>query len=171
MKALLPKQAWQVATQYQRQLHRYLLRRLGKPQNVDDLAQEVYLRLLRLDDAEYMRTPLAYLYRVAANVLNDWNEVEQRENHVTADSDQLDRWSESGEAAWPESPSERLELAQQIERALAQLPPLQAAILVLFEQEGMSYQEIAAELKISVHTVEKYLTVARARMRAMKWEC
>lgn len=170
MKSLLPKQAWQVATQYKRQLHCYLLRRLSKPQNVDDLAQEVYLRLLRIDDAEYMRTPLRYLYRVAANVLNDWNEVEQREGHVTADSEEIDRWSESAEAAWPENPGERLELAEQIDNALAQLPPLQATILVLFEQEGLSYQEIAEELKISVHTVEKYLTLARARMRTMKWE-
>jgi RNA polymerase sigma factor (sigma-70 family) len=170
MKSLSPKKAWQVATEYKRQLHSYLLRRLGKPQNVDDLAQEVYLRLLRIDDADYMRTPLAYLYRVASNVLSDWNEVEQRERHVTADSEELDRWSESAEAAWPENPTDRLELAEQIERALAQLPPLQAAILVLFEQEGLTYREIAQELKISVHTVEKYLTLARARIRTVRWE-
>jgi RNA polymerase sigma-70 factor (ECF subfamily) len=170
MKSLLPKQAWQVAAQYKRQLHTYLLRRLGKAQNVDDLAQEVYLRLLRIDDADYMRTPLAYLYRVASNVLSDWNEIEQREGHVTADSGEIDRWSESPEAAWPENPADRLELTEQIERALAQLPPLQATILVLFEQEGLTYQEIAKELEISVHTVEKYLTVARARIRTVRWE-
>jgi RNA polymerase sigma-19 factor, ECF subfamily len=170
MKSLLPKQAWQVAAQYKRQLHNYLLRRLRKPQNVDDLAQEVYLRLLRIDDADYMRTPLAYLYRVASNVLSDWNEIEQREAHVTADSDEIDRWSESPEAAWPDNPTDRLELAEQIERTLAQLPALQATILVLFEQEGLSYQEIAKELQISVHTVEKYLTMARARIRTARWE-
>jgi len=170
MKALSPKQAWQVASQYKRQLHSYLLRRLGKPQNVDDLAQEVYLRLLRIDDSEFMRTPLAYLYRVAANVLSDWNAVEQRERHVTADSEELDRWAESAAAAWPENPNERLELSEQISKALEHLPPLQAAVLVLFEQEGLSYQEIAQRLQISVHTVEKYLTLARARMRTMQWE-
>jgi RNA polymerase sigma-70 factor (ECF subfamily) len=89
---------------------------------------------------------------------------------VTADSGEIDRWSESPEAAWPENPADRLELTEQIERALAQLPPLQATILVLFEQEGLTYQEIAKELEISVHTVEKYLTVARARIRTVRWE-
>jgi RNA polymerase sigma factor (sigma-70 family) len=170
MKSLLPKQAWAVATHYRRQLHQYLLRRLGRPQDVDDVAQEIYLRLLRIDDADYLRTPLAYLYRVASNVLSDWNEVEQHESHVTADSEVLERWAESPEAAWPDNPNERFELAEQIQKALARLPPLQAAILVLFEQEGFSYEEISKKLAISVHTVEKYLTLARARMRTMKWE-
>lgn len=40
----------------------------------------------------------------------------------------------------------------------------------MFEGQGMSYQEIAKELQVSVHTVEKYLTKARARIRTMKWE-
>jgi RNA polymerase sigma-19 factor, ECF subfamily len=170
MKAVLPKQAWKVATQYKRELHRYLLRRLGRPQDLDDVAQEVYLRLIRIDDAEYMRTPLAYLYRVAANVLSDWNEVEQHHEHVVANSEELDRWAESAEAAWPGDPQEREDMARQLERALSELPPLQAAILVMFEAQGMSYQEVAKELQISVHTVEKYLTKARARIRTTKWE-
>jgi RNA polymerase sigma-19 factor, ECF subfamily len=170
MKAVLPKQAWRVATHYKRELHRYLLRRLGRPQDLDDVAQEVYLRLIRIDDAEYMRTPLAYLYRVAANVLNDWNEVEHHHEHVVVSSEEIERWAESADAAWPEDPTEREDLARQLDRALAELPPLQAAILVLFEAQGMSYQEVANELHISVHTVEKYLTKARARIRMMRWE-
>lgn len=170
MKAVLPKQAWKVATHYKRELHRYLLRRLWRPQDLDDVAQEVYLRLLRIDDAEYMRTPLAYLYRVAANVLSDWNEVEQHHEHVVANSEELERWAETAEAAWPDDPNEREDMTRQIDRALSDLPPLQAAILIMFEAQGMSYQEVAKELRISVHTVEKYLTKARAQIRTMRWE-
>jgi RNA polymerase sigma-70 factor (ECF subfamily) len=170
MKSLVPKQAWKVATHYKRELHRYLLRRLARPQDLDDVAQEVYLRLIRIDDAEYMRTPLAYLYRVAANVLHDWNEIEHHHEHVVANSDEVERWAETPDAAWPEDPNERADLARQIDRALAELPPLQAAILVMFEGQGMSYREVARELQVSEHTVEKYLTKARARMRTMKWE-
>lgn len=123
MKLPLPKQAWKVATHYKRELHRYLLRRLARPQDLDDVAQEVYLRLIRIDDADYMRTPLAYLYRVAANVLNDWNEIAQHHEHVIANSDEVDRWADTADAAWPEDPNERVDLARQIDRALAELPP------------------------------------------------
>jgi RNA polymerase sigma-19 factor, ECF subfamily len=171
MKAALPKQAWKVAAHYKRELHRYLLRRLRRPEDVDDVAQEIYLRLIRIDDAEYMRTPLAYLYRVAANALSDWNEVAaQHHDHVLADSEQVERWAESADGALPSDPSESEDLARQVNLALAGLPPLRAAILVMFEVQGMSYQEIASELRISVHTVEKYLTQARARIRAKKWQ-
>lgn len=71
---------------HKRQIRRYLLR---KPQKVDDLAQAVYLRLLRLDDADYLRAPLVHLYHEASSILNDWNEVEQRETDVPADNDRL----------------------------------------------------------------------------------
>jgi DNA-directed RNA polymerase specialized sigma24 family protein len=118
MKLLSPKYACQVATHYKRQLHRYLLRRLDKPQNVDDLARELYLQLPRindlarevylrlppLDNADYRRNPLGYVYRIAENVLNDWKEVERRAGHVTADREQIDRPSESTEAACPDDP-------------------------------------------------------------------
>jgi DNA-directed RNA polymerase specialized sigma24 family protein len=71
---------------YAKQVHRYFLRRLSKPQDVEDLAQEVYLRILRLDDRPWMEDPLRYLYTVAANVLTDFRRDErQEEKYLTVD--------------------------------------------------------------------------------------
>lgn len=54
---------------YDRELHGFLLRRLrGRAESSEDIRQEVYLRMLRFTDAELVREPRAYLYRVARNV-------------------------------------------------------------------------------------------------------
>ena len=73
--------------QYGLGLHRYLERRLPTPQDADDVAQEVYLRLLRLDDTEFVREPQAYLYGVASNVVREFRmRSELERERVTFDS-------------------------------------------------------------------------------------
>lgn len=154
---------------YTKELHRYLARRLRNPQDVDDLAQEVYLRLLRMDETKCVRQPLAYLYGVAAHVVADfW--IENGRTQTNIENESVEELEDDSSAALPDDLAERLNLQQQLERAIAKLPPLQAAILVLHKRDGFSYEEVAAKLGISVHTVEKYLTKARAQIRAMPWE-
>src|SRR6476646_7591720 len=83
------------AHRYARELHRYLLRRLRRPQDVDDLAQEVYLRLLRLDEAKCVEKPLAFLYGVAAHVVADFKlQASTREAHLTFDEEAMEQRAE-----------------------------------------------------------------------------
>jgi RNA polymerase sigma factor (sigma-70 family) len=56
-------------------------------------------------------------------------------------------------------------IQQQIEAALAKLPPMQAAVLVLHKRDGLSYEEVAQKLGLKVETVHKYLTQARLKIR------
>ncbi len=156
---------------YALQLHRYLARRLRRPQDVDDLAQEVYLRLLRLGNENRVRKPLPFLYGIAAHVLADFNmeNVSERE-HLTFDDEAVHAWSQSSAGMAPEELTERLNLQQQIERALAKLPRMHAAVLLAHKRDGLSYKEVAQRLNLSVHTVEKYLTQAKARIRMMSWD-
>lgn len=156
---------------YRRELHRYLMRRLRHPQDVDDLAQEVYCRLIRLEDEKCVHKPLAYLYGIASHVLADFRiEVEQEREHITVDSDTVDEWSDSPSCVLPDDLAERLNLQQQIDRAMAQLPPTHAAVLLAHKRDGMSYDEVAERLGLSIHTVEKYVTQAKARVRTMSWD-
>lgn len=156
---------------YRRELHRYLLRRLRHPQDTDDLAQEVYLRLCRLDDEKCVHKPLAYLYGIASHVLADFRiEVEQQREHITVDSETVEEWSDSPSCVLPDDLGDRLNLQQQIDKALAQLPPTHAAVLLAHKRDGMSYDEVAEALGLSIHTVEKYVTQAKARIRTMSWD-
>ena len=153
---------------YRQELHRYLRRRSRRPQDVDDLAQEVYLRLLRHDNKKCVRKPLAYLYGIAAHVIADYMDGSRQEREQVS-SDGADE-PEEGSGITPDDLGDQLNLQQQIERALAKLPPTQAAVLVAHKHRGLSYEEVAAELGLSIHTVEKYVTQAKARIRMMTWE-
>jgi DNA-directed RNA polymerase specialized sigma24 family protein len=52
-------------------LWRYFVRRVRRRSDAEELAQEVYLRLLRVADADALRNPEAYLYAIAANLLKE----------------------------------------------------------------------------------------------------
>src|SRR6202050_5981982 len=47
-------------------------RRAGSPADIDDIAQEVFLRLLRYDRSELIDYPQAYLFKIASNVSAEW---------------------------------------------------------------------------------------------------
>jgi RNA polymerase sigma factor (sigma-70 family) len=155
--------------QYHTGLHRFLMRRLRSTHNAQDLAQEAYLRLLRLDRAEFVRKPQAYLYRIAANLVYEFK-LRERNEPITFDSEALERAAEFPAEVLQNDASERLIVAQQLESVLTQLPPLYRAVFVLRKRDGLSYPEIARTLDISVHTVKKYLARAVAQCRSAQWE-
>jgi len=152
--------------QYTRELHRYLMRRLRRPDDVNDLAQEVYLRLIQLDEDKHIEKPLPYLYGVASHVLADHMFALKR-SHIDWDED-CDDWIDT--CVLPDDMADRLNLQQQIDAAMAQLPPTHAAVLLAHKRDGLSYDEVAEKLGLSRHTVEKYVTQAKSKIRTMSWE-
>jgi RNA polymerase sigma factor (sigma-70 family) len=156
------------AEQYAGQLRRFLIRRLKeRPHDVDDLAQQVYVRLLAVaKEGSLVRQPPAYMFRVAASVLSDFYDAEKKRRHVVSDADALLAAAEN--AAGPDE-LHALELREELGAALEQLPPTQKAVLLLQEVEGYQYKEIALKLRLSVDTVHKYVTVAKAKLRTILW--
>lgn len=156
------------AQEYREHLQRFLVRRIRRAQDVQDLSQEVYLRLLRIQEPGYLREPLAYLYRTASNVVYEF--LRSRREHVLFDSEVADRVAATTEQPRSGELAEQLSCEREVERVLATLPPLQKAILVLQKRDGLSYEEIGQKLSLSVHTVEKYLFRALATLRATPWD-
>ncbi len=150
--------------QYHEELHRYLVSRLrGRPIEAADVAQETYLRLLRMNHVDAVQHPHAYVYRVAVNVLRELGlkekaqaELPERLADPAMQRDVIDT---------PDDLIERRQHIKALERAIRRLPAKTQAVLVLRKRDGLSRQEIADKLDISEHTVKKHLLKAVAWCR------
>lgn len=156
---------------YRDQLRIYLGRRLARPQDIDDLAQDVYLRLLRVESESEIKEPLAYLYTVAAHAIADHMSVVKREQERAATAGEMPEllFGDSS-AAHLGRPEDIVDVEQEVNQALAELPEKQAAVLYLFERDGLSRREIAVKCKLTEDTVKKYLTQARSKVRLKVWK-
>ena len=120
-----------------------------------------------MDREKRVHKPLAYIYGIASHLVADYRSGARHEH---APLDDEDNARETGSDTWVDDLLERLNLQQQLERALTQLPRTHALVLIAHKHRGLSYEEVAAELGLSIHTVEKYVTQAKARIRTMTWE-
>src|ERR1700704_4221347 len=57
---------------YGPELQNFLLRRINRAQDAEDVVQEVFLRLLRMGDREILRNPRAYIYGIALHVVREF---------------------------------------------------------------------------------------------------
>lgn len=149
-------------------LYRYLRRRLANEDDARELAQETFLRLLRVARTDLLADPQAYLYRVARNLVYE----------QTAKALPAERWVDESELQAlvdprgpPELEAERTALSERVENIIAELPPRNRAIVMLFCHEGLSQSEIAARVGLSKSMVQKCLaqgmTHCRKRLRAL----
>lgn len=157
--------AQSASVEYSAVLRRYLLRRVARRQDADDLAQEVYSRLLRVRDAELIRNPQAYVLGIAAHVVYEYRQ-RQGQSHVLFDSEVADSAADQPAGRSP-GPAESLAIRDQLDKALRQLPPTHQLVLLLVKRDGLSHREAAEASGLSVHTIEKYLVEARARLRVI----
>jgi RNA polymerase sigma-70 factor (ECF subfamily) len=152
------------AERYGARLHRFFLRWIG-PDEAPDLAQEVYMRLMRVPADEFIRNPEAYIFSTARLVALDFGRQARRQaKRISFDSDAVVQLTENPQEPNPDEPARRVSSSQLLESFLGQLPPTQAAALLLRERDGYSYAEIAQMLEVSERAVERYLVRARERL-------
>jgi RNA polymerase sigma-70 factor (ECF subfamily) len=144
---------------------------------VEDLAQEAFLRLYRaLPEFRGDATVSTYLYRIVVNLAQDEWKRRRREREVVAatpvgDEDDDAGWIESfsgdGLAEHARNPEQLLrdrEMLSVVEDELARLPENERAVVVLYHQEEVSYEGIAAALGMPVNTVRTHLHRGRKRL-------
>jgi RNA polymerase sigma factor (sigma-70 family) len=145
-------------------LQTFFLRRIRAKADAADLAQEVYLRMLRISDQDAIRNPVHYLYTVANNLV--------KENAV------LERRQASGIDIEEAPPHERLETLpefdgeldtkQRVTRlgvVLKQLSPKCRAAVELRFTQGLSFKEVAMHLGVSPQMAKKYVAQGLSHCR------
>jgi RNA polymerase sigma-70 factor (ECF subfamily) len=139
---------------YQERVFRLVRRLLGNREQVEDLAQEVFIRVYRSigsfkgDSAFY-----TWLYKIALNTCrNYYRSLGRRpEGSAVGDNSFLDNMA-SGRPG-PEKAAFSTELWDALRGSLQELPEEQREVVVLCDLEGLSYEEIAAVVGIPVGTV------------------
>ncbi len=146
------------------QLRRFLLRRVRNVADVPDMIQEVYLRMLRIQNVDSVRSPEAYLFTVARHVVQQHTLAQS----ATPPSSELarmlnDRGGEThGDPALEVGAHECLE---QLQSALDRLSPKVRATFLLSRRDGLTFDEIAVQLGTTRHMAKKYLMKGLTKLR------
>jgi RNA polymerase sigma factor (sigma-70 family) len=158
-----------IATRYGERLRSFLSRRLRNEADAPDLAQEVFLRLMRVQHHESIRSPEAYLFTVASHVLHQHT---LRQSATPPSVDISDLFSELNLTSG-DDPAAAADVAQRIERlerSLKVLPPKISTTLMLHRFAGFSIEEIGKHLGVARPTAKKYLARALTHVRDAREE-
>lgn len=151
--------------QHGQRLRRFLASRLRHgAADVEDLVQEVFLRLLRIDHHETIRSSESYLYTVAFHVLHQY----LLRRAAVPEAVEITALINEMESAPQDDPAAQAELQQQLrdlQGALQQLPVKAQAVLLLHRRDGYTLEEIGAQLGFSRANAAKYLSKALLHCR------
>ena len=156
-----------IAARYGTRLRRFLAVRLRNADDVPDLAQEVFLRLLRVEGYESIRSPEAYLFTIASHVIHQ-HAVRRSSEPVSVDITEMVSELRTSSSDDPPDQAAQAQQIDELERILGHLPVRIATALVLHRVAGYSVQEVGDELGVSRETAKKYLARAVEHCRNLR---
>ena len=142
----------------------FCVSRLRDPDEAQDAVQTAFMYALRaLDRGVVPQHELAWLLKIAENVCRTTWRLRGRRRAVIASADVNEL-----EVVAASLGAESEEHVEELKAALLQLPPNQRRAVLLREWQGLSYADIADELKLSVAAVETLLFRARRALGAYR---
>lgn len=140
-------------------IKRFLGRFLYRSEDVDEIAQETFLRAYDASQQREIQSPKSYLFQVAKNIaLKELTRKSARmtdylEDAIAANEQVLDG---------ADSLEDELIAQQKISGycdAIASLPPQCRKVFMLRKVQAMSHKDIAAAMNISISSVEKHMAL------------
>jgi RNA polymerase sigma-70 factor (ECF subfamily) len=167
----------QLVTSYERRVFALVFRMLGRRDEAEDLAQEVFVQVFKAIDQFRGESKLStWIYRIAVNLCkNRTLYLSRRHAGEQEDVDEIGErvpFSQAkgvsvGDVSRPDELVEGMQLEVVVKRAIAQIEPDFREVLILRDVEDMSYEEIAAVTNLPDGTVKSRIHRARAQLRAL----
>ncbi|WKU18878.1 RNA polymerase sigma factor RpoE [Advenella alkanexedens] len=157
---------------YQRKIMRLLARMLNNQAEIEDIAQETFIKAYRaLPQFRGESAFYTWLYRIAINTARNWLSSNQRKMLVpdTFETKEGETFSQSDNLIDIDTPESRMvssEIAQTVNKAIEELPEDLRTAIVLREIEGLSYEEIAQAMECPIGTVRSRIFRAREAIAA-----
>lgn len=148
----------QAFQKHQGALRRFISRFVQRTQDIDDVAQEAFMRAFRAEKGKPIEQPKSFLFRIAHNVAI--TELTKKSHQI------IDYIADIDESAvvWLDDSAEEQVMAEEMIgihcEAVAQLPPQCRRVFLMRKVHGMSHKEISVELGIAISTVEKHMSKA-----------
>lgn len=156
-----PGHAAQVAALYRAHhgaLVAYLQCRLNSRADAQEIAQEVYVKLLAMEDIGHIDSPRAFLYRMATNLSVDYLRKRTVRANQPADVPEDDIQA----TPLPEQHAWALQQWKRVQQALRELPAKTSRAFVLHVVEGREFAAVAREMKLSERMVRYHVSHALA---------
>jgi RNA polymerase sigma-70 factor (ECF subfamily) len=162
---------------YQRRVFALVFRMLGRREEAEDLAQEVFVQVFKAIDQFRGDSKLStWIYRIAVNLCK--NRTKYLSRRHANDQDDVDAMADRlpfsaakgvsvGGISRPDELVEGMQLEVVVKRAIAQIEPEFREVLILRDVEDMSYEEIAEVTGLADGTVKSRIHRARAQLRAL----
>ena len=149
-------------------LVRLFAARLNSRARAEDLVQAMYEKIAVAREGEAVAHPLAYLYRLGANLmLDDLRQDRRRRVRDGAWSDLQGERAATGaggerasDAPDPHRTAEARERLARLLQAVETLPPQTQRVFRMHKLEALSHAEVAARLGVSRSAVEKHVSLA-----------
>lgn len=152
---------------YQRRVMRLLSRMVRSPADVEDVAQEAFIKAYRAlpqfrgDSAFY-----TWLYRIAINTARNWHVAQTRrpqtvDDFENEDGETFQQIDNLTDINTPDAMLASKQVAETIDAAIAELPDELRVAILLREVEGMSYEDIAQSMECPIGTVRSRIFRAR----------
>jgi RNA polymerase sigma-70 factor (ECF subfamily) len=145
-------------------LQAFFRRRIRSKADAADLAQEVYLRMIRVPDQDAIRNPVLYLYTVANNLVKEHAVIDRR-RAGSVDIEEIAAHEQLEVLPTFEGDVDEMQRVVRLRAVLKQLRPKCRAAVALRFTDGLSYREIALRLGISTQMAHKYVEQALVHCR------
>jgi RNA polymerase sigma-70 factor (ECF subfamily) len=155
-----------LVVKYQDRIFRLIQRLVGGVENVEDLAQEVFIRAFRsLGDFKGESSLYTWLYKIALNLCRNHYRTKARRPATEELGEGDGAFDYEGADPSPEERSLRREFWEQLRGALDELPAEQREAVVFCDLEGMSYEEMADFLGVPIGTVRSRIFRGRRALQ------